>query len=90
MVFSWGWGISERAVPQLGAGVRQNFCYNVGRAIGSIGPALVDYLSGTIPFGVVIGYLAAGPSGGAHYEAVPLLRHHRFPSRYLLPSLHLG
>ena len=41
-------------------GSGQGFCYNVGRAIGSIAPALVGYMSGTMPLGIAIGYMAAG------------------------------
>ena len=46
--------------PSRVRGSGQGFCYNVGRAVGSIGPALVGYMSGTMPLGIAIGYLAAG------------------------------
>jgi MFS family permease len=46
--------------PSRVRGAGQGFCYNAGRAVGSLGPALVGYLSGTIPLGIAIGYLAAG------------------------------
>ena len=61
MAFSRGMGayLSE-LFPSRVRGSGQGFCYNVGRAVGSIGPALVGYLSGTIPLGTAIGYLAAG------------------------------
>ncbi|WP_141733551.1 MFS transporter [Oligoflexus tunisiensis] len=41
-------------------GSGQGFCYNFGRAAGSICPALVGYMSETMPLGVSIGYMAAG------------------------------
>lgn len=41
-------------------GSGQGFCYNFGRAVGSIFPALIGYLSSTMPLGTSIGYLAAG------------------------------
>ncbi len=46
--------------PSRVRGSGQGFCYNVGRAVGSICPALVGYLSDTMPLGIVIGYMAAG------------------------------
>jgi MFS family permease len=46
--------------PSRVRGSGQGFCYNAGRAVGSIGPALVGHLSGTMPLGRAIGYLAAG------------------------------
>ena len=41
-------------------GSGQGFCFNFGRAFGSIGPALVGYMSATVPLGNAIGYLAGG------------------------------
>ncbi|MBS0512864.1 MAG: MFS transporter [Proteobacteria bacterium] len=41
-------------------GSGQGFCYNFGRAAGATSPALVGYLSNTMPLGEVIGLLAAG------------------------------
>ncbi len=41
-------------------GSGQGFCYNFGRAAGAFSPALVGYLSTTMPLGEVIGYMAAG------------------------------
>lgn len=38
----------------------QGFCYNFGRAVGATFPALVGYLSTSMPLGEVIGMLAAG------------------------------
>ncbi len=46
--------------PSRVRGSGQGFCYNFGRAVGSIGPALVGYLSDTMPLGIAIGYMAAG------------------------------
>lgn len=46
--------------PSHVRGSGQGFCYNFGRAIGSIAPALVGYMSGTMPLGIAIGYLAVG------------------------------
>ena len=46
--------------PSRVRGSGQGFCYNVGRAVGSIGPGLVGYMSGFMPLGIAIGYLAAG------------------------------
>ncbi len=41
-------------------GSGQGFCYNFGRAAGAMSPALVGYLSTSMPLGEVIGLLAAG------------------------------
>ncbi|MBS0454239.1 MAG: MFS transporter [Proteobacteria bacterium] len=41
-------------------GSGQGFCYNFGRAIGSIFPALVGTMSTSMPLGTAIGYMAAG------------------------------
>src|SRR5262249_895094 len=46
--------------PSSVRGSGQGFCYNFGRAVGSIGPALVGYMSATMPLGRAIGYIAAG------------------------------
>jgi MFS family permease len=46
--------------PSRMRGSGQGFCYNTGRAIGSIGPALVGSLSDMMPLGIAIGYLAGG------------------------------
>ena len=46
--------------PSRVRGSGQGFCYNVGRAVGSICPAVVGYLSASMPLGAAIGYLAAG------------------------------
>ena len=41
-------------------GSGQGFCYNFGRAIGAIFPALVGHMSSSMPLGAAIGYMAAG------------------------------
>lgn len=41
-------------------GSGQGFCYNFGRAVGSICPAMVGYMSSSMSLGVAIGYMAAG------------------------------
>ena len=41
-------------------GSGQGFCYNFGRAVGSICPAMVGYMSNSMSLGVAIGYMAAG------------------------------
>jgi hypothetical protein len=46
--------------PSRVRGSGQGFCYNFGRAVGSICPALVGYLSDSMPLGLAIGYMAVG------------------------------
>ena len=41
-------------------GSGQGFCYNFGRAVGSVCPAMVGYMSSSMSLGVAIGYMAAG------------------------------
>ena len=41
-------------------GSGQGFCYNFGRAVGSVCPAMVGYMSSTMSLGVAIGYMAVG------------------------------
>ena len=59
-IFSGMGAYLSELFPSRVRGSGQGFCYNVGRAIGSIGPALVGYMSSTMPLGIAIGYLAAG------------------------------
>jgi MFS family permease len=59
-IFSGMGAYLSELFPSRVRGSGQGFCYNVGRAIGSIGPALVGYMSGVMPLGIAIGYLAAG------------------------------
>jgi hypothetical protein len=44
-------------------GNAQGFCYNSGRAIGSLFPTLVGYASQALPLGVTIGICSAAASG---------------------------
>jgi len=59
-IFSGMGAYLSELFPSRVRGSGQGFCHNVGRAIGSIGPALVGYMSGAVPLGIAIGYLAAG------------------------------
>ena len=59
-IFSGMGAYLSELFPSRVRGSGQGFCYNVGRAIGSIGPALVGYMSIKMPLGLAIGYLAAG------------------------------
>jgi MFS family permease len=44
-------------------GTAQGFCYNAGRAIGSFLPALVGFVSQTLPLGATIAFFSAFASG---------------------------
>lgn len=46
--------------PNEVRGSGQGFCYNFGRAMGALFPALVGHLSSSMPLGQVIGLLAGG------------------------------
>ncbi|MCA0406154.1 MAG: MFS transporter [Proteobacteria bacterium] len=46
--------------PSRVRGSAQGFCYNFGRAVGSLAPAMIGILSETMKLGPAIGYLAAG------------------------------
>jgi MFS family permease len=59
-IFSGMGAYLSELFPSRVRGSGQGFCYNAGRAIGSIAPALVGTLSATMPLGIAIGYLAAG------------------------------
>jgi MFS family permease len=41
-------------------GSGQGFCYNFGRAVGAVFPAMIGHMSSSMPLGTAIGYLAAG------------------------------
>jgi len=41
-------------------GSGQGFCYNFGRAVGAVFPAMIGHMSASMPLGTAIGYLAAG------------------------------
>ncbi|MFT3814439.1 MAG: MFS transporter [Acidovorax sp.] len=59
-IFSGMGAYLSELYPSHIRGSGQGFCYNFGRAVGSIFPALIGYLSNTMPLGVAIGYMAAG------------------------------
>jgi MFS family permease len=49
--------------PTAVRGTAQGFCYNAGRAIGSFLPALVGFVSQTLPLGATIALFSAFASG---------------------------
>jgi hypothetical protein len=57
-IFSGMGAFLSELFPTEIRGSGQGFCYNFGRAIGSLFPALVGYFSKGIPLGVAIGLLA--------------------------------
>lgn len=59
-IFSGMGAYLSELFPSRVRGSGQGFCYNFGRAVGAIFPALVGYLSTRMPLGIAIGYLAAG------------------------------
>lgn len=59
-IFSGMGAFLSELFPTSVRGSGQGFCYNFGRAAGSVCPALVGYLSQTMPLGIAIGYLAGG------------------------------
>jgi len=59
-IFSGMGAFLSELFPSRVRGSGQGFCYNFGRAAGSVCPALVGYLSQTMPLGIAIGYLAGG------------------------------
>ncbi len=59
-IFSGMGAYLSELFPSRVRGSGQGFCYNFGRAVGSVCPALVGYLSASIPLGTAIGYLAVG------------------------------
>ena len=58
-IFSGMGAFLSELFPTEIRGSGQGFCYNFGRAIGSLFPALVGYFSKGIPLGVAIGLLAS-------------------------------
>ena len=58
-VFSGMGAFLSELFPSRVRGSAQGFCYNFGRAIGAICPALVGHLSGSLTLGVAIGIVAA-------------------------------
>jgi len=59
-IFSGMGAYLSELFPSRVRGSGQGFCYNVGRALGAFCPALVGRLSGSMPLGIAIGYVAAG------------------------------
>ncbi|WP_034295365.1 MFS transporter [Herbaspirillum sp. RV1423] len=59
-IFSGMGAYLSELFPSRIRGSGQGFCYNAGRAVGAICPAVVGYMSTSIPLGLAIGYLAAG------------------------------
>jgi MFS family permease len=59
-IFSGMGAYLSELYPSRVRGSGQGFCYNAGRAIGSVGPVLVGYMSATMPLGIAIGYVAGG------------------------------
>jgi MFS family permease len=57
-IFSGMGAFLSELFPTEIRGSGQGFCYNFGRAIGSLFPALVGYFSKGMPLGVAIGLLA--------------------------------
>jgi len=58
-IFSGMGAYLSELFPSHIRGSGQGFCYNFGRAIGAFFPAMVGYLSASIPLGYAIGYMAA-------------------------------
>ena len=62
-IFSGMGAFLSELFPSDVRGSGQGFCYNVGRAIGAICPALIGHLSASVPLGQVLGWMAAGCYG---------------------------
>ncbi|WCM94919.1 MFS transporter [Acidovorax sp. NCPPB 2350] len=58
-IFSGMGAFLSELFPSDVRGSGQGFCYNFGRAIGAICPALVGMLSNTLPLGQTIGWITA-------------------------------
>ena len=59
-IFSGMGAYLSELFPSRVRGSGQGFCYNFGRAVGAVCPAVIGYLSTTMPLGIAIGYLAGG------------------------------
>lgn len=59
-IFSGMGAYLSELFPSHIRGSGQGFCYNFGRAVGSVFPAMIGHMSASMPLGVSIGYLAAG------------------------------
>ncbi|MBB3213259.1 MFS family permease [Herbaspirillum sp. Sphag1AN] len=58
-IFSGMGAYLSELYPSDVRGSGQGFCYNFGRAVGAVCPALIGYLSNSIPLGQTIGWIAA-------------------------------
>jgi MFS family permease len=59
-IFSGMGAYLSELFPSRVRGSGQGFCYNFGRALGSVCPAVIGYMSASMPLGIAIGYMAAG------------------------------
>ena len=59
-IFSGMGAFLSELFPSRVRGSGQGFCYNFGRAVGSLFPVLVGHFSKTMPLGEAIGVLAGG------------------------------
>lgn len=59
-IFSGMGAFLSELYPSDIRGSGQGFCYNFGRAVGSIFPAVVGIMGSSMSLGVAIGYMAAG------------------------------
>lgn len=59
-IFSGMGAFLSELFPSRVRGSGQGFCYNFGRAVGSLFPVLVGHFSKTMPLGEAIGILAGG------------------------------
>jgi MFS family permease len=59
-IFSGMGAFLSELFPSRVRGSGQGFCYNFGRAVGSLFPVVVGYLSNTMPLGEAIGIMAGG------------------------------
>ena len=59
-IFSGMGAFLSELFPSRVCGSGQGFCYNFGRAVGSLFPVVVGYLSNTMPLGEAIGIMAGG------------------------------
>lgn len=62
-IFSGMGAFLSELFPSDVRGSGQGFCYNSGRAVGAICPALIGHFSSTWPLGQTLGWMAAGCYG---------------------------
>jgi len=58
-IFSGMGAFLSELYPSDVRGSGQGFCYNFGRAIGAVCPALIGFLSTSLPLGQTIGWISA-------------------------------